>query len=159
LPEHENFLKLRGACNVLLINDVGTFSLLVQRRAVSGNGALTNVTDGSELSNGAIDIYWKERGDMTIRLALLAILVVALACADPAVTPSAAAGEEVPRMTIGQVKDVLGNPNYVILDVRKSSDWEGSDSKIQGAIREDPSNVNAWIDKYPKDKILLFYCK
>lgn len=95
---------------------------------------------------------------MTIRLVLLAILVTALACSGLTVTASFAAGEEVPRMTIGQVRDVLGNPNYVILDVRKSSDWEGSDSKIQGAIREDPSNVNAWVDKYPKDKILLFYC-
>jgi hypothetical protein len=95
---------------------------------------------------------------MTIRVVLMAILGVALACADPAVTPSVAAGEEVPRMTIEQVRDVLGNPNYVILDVRKSSDWDSSDSKIQGAIREDPSDVNAWVDKYPKDKILLFYC-
>jgi hypothetical protein len=152
-------MKLRGAYTVLLINDVGTFSLLVQRRAVGGNGSLGNVTDLGEVPGELISILWKRRGEMTIRLALLAILVVALACADPAVTPSAAAGEEVPRMTIGQVKDVLGNPNYVILDVRKSSDWEGSDSKIQGAIREDPSNLNAWVDKYPKDKILLFYCK
>lgn len=95
---------------------------------------------------------------MTIRVVLLAILGVALACADPAVTPSAAAGEEVPRITIGQVRDILGNPNYVILDVRKSSDWDNSDSKIHGAIREDPSNVNAWVDKYPKEKTLLFYC-
>ncbi len=95
---------------------------------------------------------------MTIRVVLLAIMGMALAFANLIVTASAVAGEEVPRMAIGQVRDVLGNPNYVIVDVRKSSDWDSSDSKIQGAIREDPSNVNAWVDKYPKDKIFVFYC-
>jgi rhodanese-related sulfurtransferase len=57
-----------------------------------------------------------------------------------------------------QARAVLGNPDFVILDVRKSSDWDGSDSKIRGAVREGPSNVDAWVRKYPKDKTLLFYC-
>ncbi len=153
------FLKLLGAYTVLLTNDVGTLSLLVQRRAASVNSSLGNLTDRCEVPGEPIYIFRKRRGEMTIRIVLLAILGMALACADPAVTPSAAAGEEVPRMTIEQVRDVLGNPDYVILDVRKSSDWEGSDSKIQGAIREDPSDVNPWVDNYPKDKTLLFYCK
>ncbi len=95
---------------------------------------------------------------MTIRLASLVILGMALACVEMTLTVATAAGEEVPRMTKEQAKAIFGNADFVILDVRKASDWEGSDLKIQGAIREDPSNVNAWADKYPKDKTLLFYC-
>jgi hypothetical protein len=152
------FLKLRGACTVLLINDVGTFSLLVQTRVASFNGSFGNVTDRCEVSGELIGIFRKRRREMTIRIILLAILGMALACADLTVTASAAAGEEVPRMTKEQARDVLGNPNYVVLDVRKSSDWDGSDSKIRGAVREDPSKVDAWAHKYPKDKALLFYC-
>jgi hypothetical protein len=95
---------------------------------------------------------------MTIRLASLVILGIALACVAMSVTAAIAAGEEVPRMTKEQAKAMLGNPDLVILDVRKAADWDGSDSKIQGAIREDPTNINAWADKYPKDKTLLLYC-
>ncbi len=95
---------------------------------------------------------------MTIRLASLVILGIALACVATIVTAAAAAGEEVPRMTKEQAEAMLGNPDLVILDVRKAADWDGSDSKIRGAIREDPSNVNVWADKYPKGKTLLLYC-
>ncbi len=95
---------------------------------------------------------------MRIRLASLVILGVALACVEMNLTVATAAGEEVPRMTKEQAKPMLGNPDLVILDVRKAADWDGSGSKIQGAIREDPTNVNAWADKYTKDKTLLLYC-
>jgi rhodanese-related sulfurtransferase len=95
---------------------------------------------------------------MIIRLASLAIAGAMVVCVGLAVAAEAPLPQDVPRVNQEQARAVLGNPDFVILDVRKSSDWEGSDSKIQGAIREDPSNVNAWIDKYPKDKTLLFYC-
>jgi hypothetical protein len=29
--------------------------------------------------------------------------------------------------------------------------------KIKGAVREDPKQVSSWIDKYPKDKLLVLY--
>lgn len=73
-------------------------------------------------------------------------------------TAEAASPEHVPRMTQEQAKSMLGNPNIIIIDVRQPKDWDASDSKIKGAVREDPSKVSAWADKYPKDKTLLFYC-
>ena len=66
--------------------------------------------------------------------------------------------EEVPRISKEEVRTMLGNPDVTIVDVRLSGDLGDSDSKIKGAVREDPRDVETWIDKYPKDKTLVFYC-
>jgi rhodanese-related sulfurtransferase len=65
---------------------------------------------------------------------------------------------DVPRMTKDELRAMLGNSDPVIIDVRAQRDWEESDLKIQGAIREDPEAVDSWANKYPKDKALVFYC-
>ena len=65
---------------------------------------------------------------------------------------------DVPRMTKDELKTMLGNPDWVILDVRAQSDWKGRDSKIKGAIREDPESVKSWAGKYSKDKTIVLYC-
>ena len=65
---------------------------------------------------------------------------------------------EVPRMTKDELKAMMGNPELVILDVRAKKDWKNSDSKIQGAIREDPDSVKSWSRKYAKDKTFVLYC-
>jgi hypothetical protein len=71
----------------------------------------------------------------------------------------ALAAEEAPRMTIEELKSMMGNPDLVILDVRSASDWKKSDAKIQGAIREDPSQkAKSWAEKYAKDKTIVLYC-
>lgn len=66
--------------------------------------------------------------------------------------------QDVPRMTREELKGMLGSPNLVIIDVRANVDWLGSPLQIKGAVREDPKKVNSWMDKYPKDKTLVFYC-
>ena len=75
-----------------------------------------------------------------------------------AVSVEAESTDAVPRMTQQEAKSMLGNPEVIIIDVRAPKDWNASDSKIKGAIREDPSNISSWADKYPKEKTLLFYC-
>ncbi len=65
---------------------------------------------------------------------------------------------EVPRMTKQALRAVMGQPNMVIIDVRLGRDWTESDSKIKGALREDPQSIPAWASKYSKDKTLVFYC-
>ena len=73
-------------------------------------------------------------------------------------TAEAASTVAVPRMTKEQVKSMMGNPGFIVVDVRAPKDWDSSVSRIKGAMREDPSNIPAWADKYPKEKTLLFYC-
>jgi len=66
--------------------------------------------------------------------------------------------ERKPRiLTKEELKELLGKPDVAIVDVRASGDWDNSDLKIQGAVREDPRKVGVWIEKYPKDKTLVFY--
>jgi hypothetical protein len=64
---------------------------------------------------------------------------------------------EIPRMTKEKLKAMLGNPDLVLIDVRLGRDWAESDSKIKGAIREDPEAVETWAQKYPKNKTLVLY--
>jgi rhodanese-related sulfurtransferase len=69
-----------------------------------------------------------------------------------------AAAKDVPRMTVDELKALLGNPDVVIIDVRIDRDWNGSTEKIKGAVREDPRDVNSWAKKYSKEKTLVLYC-
>ena len=66
--------------------------------------------------------------------------------------------DDIPRMTTEELKARLGNPDVVVIDVRVPTAWKNSKDKIKGALREDPMTVEAWIDKYPKDKTYVFYC-
>jgi len=65
---------------------------------------------------------------------------------------------DAPRMTKDELKGMLGSPDLVIIDVRYGPDWKDSDSKIKGAIREDPEALQSWANKYPKDKTIVLYC-
>jgi hypothetical protein len=87
---------------------------------------------------------------LTIGLSLLFFLT---GCLQNVATES-----NVPRMTKEELRSMLGNPYVVILDVRASDDWNKSESKIRGAVREDPAvNVKPWANRYPKEKTLVFY--
>lgn len=86
-------------------------------------------------------------------LARIFILVLVGYCAAQAV-----AAETVPRISKEDLKAKLGSADVVIIDVRTDRDWESSDLKIKGAIRENPGIVDFWADNYPKDKTIVLYC-
>ena len=81
---------------------------------------------------------------------LLAAGIVFLAAAS-------AAEAGVPRMSVEELNGMLGSADVVIIDVRRGSEWDASDSKIQGAVRE-TGFVSKWADKYPKEKTVVLYC-
>ena len=68
------------------------------------------------------------------------------------------AADDVPRISINDLKALLGDPQVVIIDVRQARDWQSSEYKIQGAIRQEPSEFDTWADEYPKNKTLVLYC-
>jgi rhodanese-related sulfurtransferase len=70
----------------------------------------------------------------------------------------AAHAQEVQRTSKEKLKAELKSPDLIILDVRTDYDWESSQWKITGAVREDPSKVTEWKDKYPKNKTIALYC-
>ncbi len=65
---------------------------------------------------------------------------------------------EVPRITPEELKGMIDHPDVIIIDTRTDEDWKETDLKIKGAVREDPQKMKDWIDKYPKDKVMVFYC-
>jgi len=66
--------------------------------------------------------------------------------------------EDVPRISTEQLKDILGSPDLVLLDVRIEKDWGKSDRKIIGAVRVDPDDVSSWAGDYFKDQNIILYC-
>ena len=71
---------------------------------------------------------------------------------------SAHCQNNVPRMTKEELKSLIGNPDVMVIDVRSQGDWNKEKEMIKGAVREDPIDVTSWMEKYPKDKTLVFYC-
>jgi predicted sulfurtransferase len=71
---------------------------------------------------------------------------------------SAANAQEVPRISKDELKAKLKSPDLVLIDVRIDREYESSEWKITGAIREDPSKTAEWITKFPKDKLIVLYC-
>ena len=69
-----------------------------------------------------------------------------------------ASGPEAPRVDKETLKSWLSDPQVVILDVREPKDWQGSDKKIKGAVRQDPKEVKTWAASLPKEKKIVLYC-
>jgi len=78
-------------------------------------------------------------------------LLVGLAWHSPAV-----AGNTL-LMSREYLKDRIGDPNTMILDVRTGSDWSESGRKIKGALRFDPGKFSSWAGLLPKNKTIVFY--
>jgi rhodanese-related sulfurtransferase len=70
----------------------------------------------------------------------------------------ARAQQDVPRITKEDLKPLIGKVDVVIIDVRAEHDWKDEDMMIQGAVREDPLKAAEWMEKYSKEKTLVFYC-
>ena len=74
---------------------------------------------------------------------------------------AAAAGtEDAPRITKEELKGMLASPDpdLVLLDIRVGKDWDASEFKIKGAVRQDPSKFDEWKAKLDKGKKIVLYC-
>ena len=84
-------------------------------------------------------------------------LVVMLSLAIVTAFSRMAMAQEVPRISKEEVREMLDRSDLIIIDVRSGKSWDEAELKIKGAVREDPTKVNSWMDKYPKEKTLVFY--
>ena len=69
-----------------------------------------------------------------------------------------AAPPQADPITKEELRPLLGRLDVVVIDMRTGRDWNDATLKIKGAVREDPMKPGMWIDKYPKDKMMIFYC-
>jgi len=76
----------------------------------------------------------------------------------PALAGGAFAGDKVPRMGSSELLAMIDSPDVLILDVRRGSDWKGSEVMIKNAVRKAYNDVDSWIGDLPKDKKLVLYC-
>jgi len=72
-------------------------------------------------------------------------------------TPGALPYPDVPRITKEQLKEMMGQPGFVLLDCRPEAQWRVSEMKLPGAVHEDPADVESWAHKYPKDAKIVIY--
>lgn len=90
------------------------------------------------------------RTRIAILTALLGLVMVGAAETPPE--------QSAPRMTKEDLKPLLGSPDLVVLDIRLEEQWKFSNRKIPGALHENPTVPDTWMDKYPKEKTLVLYC-
>jgi hypothetical protein len=93
---------------------------------------------------------------MPKRISFTAIMLTAALIVSGLVSRSAAADDL--RMSKDELRSMLGSADLVVIDVRTEKEWKKSDKKISGSTWEDAEEVNAWADKYPKDKTIVLYC-
>ena len=91
-----------------------------------------------------------------ILIASLAALLSLFALAGYSAPPEKV--EQVPRLTKEVVKEMLGKPDVVIVDVRYIKQYEQSDKKLPGAIFVQPENFDEFAKNHPqKDKTYVLY--
>ncbi len=52
----------------------------------------------------------------------------------------------------------IDSPDIVIIDVRRNSDWEGSEKVIKNAIRKPYNDVDGWAGEIALDQTVVLYC-
>ena len=82
------------------------------------------------------------------------VMVLAVQAAPSAAT----AAEKVERLSKEEVRAKIENPDWIIVDVRFPKTWKAGDLKIRGAVVEHAKKRRDWMDRYGKDKTLVFYC-
>ena len=60
------------------------------------------------------------------------------------------------RIAKEDLRSRLDDPQIVVIDLR--SNWEGSVLKIHRARRENPADIDSWLDHYPKATEIVLYC-
>ena len=68
------------------------------------------------------------------------------------------AQEEMPRISKEEAREKLDDPEVTFLDVRLGSDWQASQFKIDGAVNENPGEVDQWAGNYDTSATYIVYC-
>jgi Rhodanese-like domain len=99
------------------------------------------------------------RPDMKPRTCLILSLATALILvALTGYTAPPSSVEQVPRLTKEAVKEMLGKPDVVIVDIRYIKQYEQSDKKIPGAVFVQPENFDEFVKNHPKkDNTYVLY--
>jgi hypothetical protein len=91
-----------------------------------------------------------------VLISSLVSLLLLIALAGYSAPPSSV--EQVPRLTKEAVREMLGKPDVVIVDIRYIKQYEQSDKKLPGAVFVQPENFDEFVKNNPtKDKTYVLY--
>jgi hypothetical protein len=65
---------------------------------------------------------------------------------------------DIPRISKDTLRAKINDPSVQVVDVRYKQNWLRSDRKIFGASREEPTEIDAWLHKYPRAQMIVLYC-
>ena len=97
-----------------------------------------------------------KRATVTL-LVFLAVVTLLVASATAAKDSEKKPFPDIPRITKQELMDKLADPEVIIIDVRPEQQWNSAKLKILGATHEDPTAIELWAEKYPKDKTIVLY--
>ena len=69
----------------------------------------------------------------------------------------ASSSGDIPFISIEELKDKLGVPSVVILDVRIPKHIAASRFKVKGAVRVNPKEIDQWIHLFSRDSTYVLY--
>ena len=69
----------------------------------------------------------------------------------------ASSSGDIPFISIEELKDKLGVPSMVILDVRIPKHIAASRFKVKGAVWVNPKEIDQWIHLFSKDSTYVLY--
>ena len=91
-------------------------------------------------------------------IALVLFFSVLLAGVAINVDPTdASSSGDIPFISIEELKDKLGEPSVVILDVRIPKHIAASRFKVKGAVWVNPKEIDQWIHLFSKDSTYVLY--
>jgi 3-mercaptopyruvate sulfurtransferase SseA len=90
-----------------------------------------------------------------ILISALVALLLLVALAGYSAMPTTV--EQVPRLTKEAVKEMLGKPDVVIVDIRYIKQYEQSDKRIPGAVFVQPEDFDEFAKNYPKQRTYILY--
>ena len=88
------------------------------------------------------------------------VLLVSVLMAGVAInvdSTGASSSGDIPFISIEELKDKLGVPSVVILDVRIPKHIDASRFKVKGAIWVNPNEIDQWVHSFPKDSTYVLY--
>jgi rhodanese-related sulfurtransferase len=69
-----------------------------------------------------------------------------------------AIGSDAPRITKEDLQKDMNDGTAIVIDVRTGRDWNNTEKKIKGAVRQEPGAVKDWAGQYAKDQKIVLYC-
>ncbi len=91
-------------------------------------------------------------------LFFVALCVVSLGLTVTAFAGSAFPGDRAERMEAKELLAEIDSPDIVIIDVRRGSDFNGSELMIKNAVRKAYNDVDSWAKEYKKEQKIVLYC-